>query len=69
MTSEQFREALKLLGLTQREFATHVGIGTRTVRDGLKRGVVNKPLSILLALLLQNKITLTDIDKAKFPKA
>jgi transcriptional regulator with XRE-family HTH domain len=65
MTSERLREALVKLKLKQTDFARLLQLGPRTVRLYAQHGVTNTPTAILIVLLLQKKITITDIEKAR----
>jgi transcriptional regulator with XRE-family HTH domain len=62
MTSNQFRAALKRLGLSQRGFAKLVGHDERTTRKwALDEAAVPPGIAILLRLMLAGKVTVEDV--------
>jgi transcriptional regulator with XRE-family HTH domain len=62
MTSNQFRAALKRLGLSQRGFAKLVGYDERTSRKwALDEAAVPACIGILLRLMLAGKVTVEDV--------
>jgi transcriptional regulator with XRE-family HTH domain len=65
MTSERLRTALTRLKLTQLQLAKLFQLSLRTVQHYAAGGVTNTPTAILIVLLLQKKITIPDIEKAR----
>jgi hypothetical protein len=61
----KFRKALKLLSMSQVEFANLFGIAPRTVRNYVDDGVSNSPTRILINLMLLGKLSRQDIDNAR----
>lgn len=68
MTANQYRAALKKLGLSQRGFAKLVGSGERTSRRwALGEAEVPECIAILLRLMLAGKVTAEDVRNASRP--
>ena len=62
MTANQFRAALKRLGLSQRGFAKLTGYGERTTRRwALGEAEIPICIGILLRLMLAGKVTIEDV--------
>lgn len=69
MTAKQFRAALDRLGLSQAAAANLVGADPRTGRRwALDERAVPECVAILLRLLIDGKITVEDIERAKRPR-
>lgn len=65
MTPNQYRAAIKKLGLSQLAAGRLLDIGARTSRRWATDGGIPEAAAILLRLALAGKITLADIEKAK----
>lgn len=64
MSSQQYRDALEKLGLTQVGAGELLRVGPRTSRRwALDEARVPGPVAILLRLLLKKRIKLEDIEK------
>lgn len=57
MNADQYRAAIRKLGMTQRGAAKFLSIGERTSRRFAADGNVDRPIAMLLTIMLQYKIT------------
>jgi len=65
MNGKKFRQALKRLEMTHEDFGDLFQLSQRTVTNYASGGVTNTPTMILINLLLQDRVTSGDIERAR----